>query len=256
MPLSPREPPWPGGTRDHQPLPTTEEPPSAAMTHLGLPKAPLSRQVGNAGTQHRPHKVSAHVLGYPQTLPEGCSGCSAPILPSPSCRSCALCHQRRTVASWARRPAECHPLCTPLSTGPPAPGMAQGPHCHWGGIGDMGCWLLWGIWGAEGEQGRDAGGVEMCRVAHGWRTSHGGCLMTHSVPRNPGSLGPSIPIPATLHPPWKREVTPLPTETTVMGTTGGTCRPPSTPSQSSSPQHWTRSRGSKAGHDHGGVGSE
>ncbi|XP_033923633.1 microtubule organization protein AKNA-like [Melopsittacus undulatus] len=137
------------------------------MTCLGLPKAPqapLSRQLGNAGTQHRPHKEQRIVS------PETDSG---------------------FVGSEASRVSP--PVHTPEHR-PPSTG-------------------------------------------------------------NPSSLGPSIPIPATLHPPWKREVTPLPPETTVMGTTGGTCQPPSTPSQSSSPRHWTRSPGSEAGHAHGGVGT-
>ncbi|XP_057261850.1 microtubule organization protein AKNA [Pezoporus wallicus] len=167
VPLSPREPPWPAGAQGHQPLPTTEEPPSAAMTCLGVPKAPqapLSRQVGNAGTQRRPHKEQRIVS------PETDSG---------------------FVGSEASRVSP--PVHTPEHR-PPSTGK-------------------------------------------------------------PGSLGPSIPIPATLHPPWKREVTPLPSETTVMDTTGGTCQPPSTPSQSSSPRHWTRSPSSEAGHDHGGVGT-
>lgn len=167
VPLSPREPPWPGGAQGHQPLTATEEPPSAATTRLGLPeapRAPLSRQVGNAGTQHRPHKEQRIVS------PETDSG---------------------FVGSEASRVSP--PVHTPEHRSP----------------------------------------------------STG----------TPGSLGPSIPIPATLHPPWKREVTPLPSETTVMGTTGGTCRPPSTPSQRSSPRHWARSPDSEAGHDHGGAGT-
>ncbi|XP_049688428.1 microtubule organization protein AKNA isoform X1 [Accipiter gentilis] len=57
----------------------------------------------------------------------------------------------------------------------------------------------------------------------------------------PGLLGPSIPIPATLCPPRKREVIPLPSETALMsiypvgrqGGTGGARLPPSTPSQGS-----------------------
>ncbi|XP_061208926.1 microtubule organization protein AKNA [Neopsephotus bourkii] len=167
VPLSPREPPWPGGAQGHQPLPTTEEPPSTAMTRLGLPRAPqapLSRQGGNAGTQRRPHKEQRIVS------PETDSG---------------------FVGSEASRVSP--PVHTPEHR-PPSTG-------------------------------------------------------------NPGSLGPSIPIPATLHAPWKREVTPLPSEATVMGTTGGTCRPPSTPSQSSSPRRWAQSPSSEAGHDHGGVGT-
>ncbi|NWR83616.1 AKNA factor, partial [Furnarius figulus] len=72
-----------------------------------------------------------------------------------------------------------------------------------------------------------------------------------------GSLGPSIPIPTTLRAPRKRETTPLPSETALMGIyptggqggTGGPCLPPSTPSQSSSPPRWAESAGSEAGPD-------
>ncbi|KAM6047514.1 LOW QUALITY PROTEIN: microtubule organization protein AKNA [Theristicus caerulescens] len=71
----------------------------------------------------------------------------------------------------------------------------------------------------------------------------------------PGSLGPSIPVPTTLRPPRKREATPLPSKTTLMGIypasgqggTGGPRLPPSTPSQSSSPPRWAESAGSEAG---------
>ncbi|XP_059685015.1 microtubule organization protein AKNA [Gavia stellata] len=77
----------------------------------------------------------------------------------------------------------------------------------------------------------------------------------------PGSLGPSIPIPATLCPPRKREATPLPSETALMGIypaggqggTGGARLPPSTPSQSSSPPRWAESVGSEAGPDGDGT---
>ncbi|XP_064027010.1 microtubule organization protein AKNA [Pogoniulus pusillus] len=73
----------------------------------------------------------------------------------------------------------------------------------------------------------------------------------------PGSLGPSVPIPATLHPHRKREVPPLPSETTPtgiypaggQGSTGGAHLPRSTPWQSSSPRHWAESAGSELGHD-------
>ncbi|NXS14633.1 AKNA factor, partial [Neodrepanis coruscans] len=71
------------------------------------------------------------------------------------------------------------------------------------------------------------------------------------------SLGASIPIPTTLCTPRKREKTPLPSETALMGIypvgrqggTGGPCLPPRTPSQSSSPPHWAESAGSEAGPD-------
>ncbi|NXA08448.1 AKNA factor, partial [Sapayoa aenigma] len=78
----------------------------------------------------------------------------------------------------------------------------------------------------------------------------------------PGSLGPSILIPTTLCTPQKREKTPLPSETVVMGPpgrqggTGGPCLPPSTPSQSSSPPRWAESTGSEAGPDPDGDGSD
>ncbi|XP_064533205.1 microtubule organization protein AKNA isoform X2 [Pseudopipra pipra] len=79
----------------------------------------------------------------------------------------------------------------------------------------------------------------------------------------PGSLGPSIPIPTTLRAPRKRETTPLPSETALMGIypaggqggTGGPYLPPSTPSQSSSPPRWAESAGSEAGPDPGGDGA-
>ncbi|KAM6110342.1 LOW QUALITY PROTEIN: microtubule organization protein AKNA [Pterocles gutturalis] len=73
------------------------------------------------------------------------------------------------------------------------------------------------------------------------------------------SLGPSIPIPSTLRPPRKNEVTPLPPEPALMdiyppgrqGGMGGSCRPPSTPSQSSTPPRWAQSAGSEGGPDGG-----
>ncbi|XP_039239671.1 microtubule organization protein AKNA [Pipra filicauda] len=79
----------------------------------------------------------------------------------------------------------------------------------------------------------------------------------------PGSLGPSIPIPTTLRAPRKRETTPLPSETALMGIypadgqggTEGPCLPPSTPSQSSSTPRWAESAGSEAGPDPGGDGA-
>ncbi|KAM6237820.1 LOW QUALITY PROTEIN: microtubule organization protein AKNA [Spheniscus humboldti] len=77
----------------------------------------------------------------------------------------------------------------------------------------------------------------------------------------PSSLGPSIPVPATLHPPRKKEATPLPSETALMGIyptgrqggTGGPHLPPSTLSQSSSPHRWAESAGSEAGPDGDGT---
>ncbi|XP_052670594.1 LOW QUALITY PROTEIN: microtubule organization protein AKNA [Harpia harpyja] len=77
----------------------------------------------------------------------------------------------------------------------------------------------------------------------------------------PGLLGPSIPIPATLCPPRKREAIPLPSETALMGIypvggqggTGGPHLPPSTPSQGSSPPLWAESAGSEAGPDGDGT---
>ncbi|XP_054249201.1 microtubule organization protein AKNA [Indicator indicator] len=73
--------------------------------------------------------------------------------------------------------------------------------------------------------------------------------------RTPGSLGPSIPLPATLRPHRKREVTPRPSETTPtgsylmggQGSTGSAHLPPSTPWQSSSPHRWAESAGSEVG---------
>ncbi|XP_074702800.1 microtubule organization protein AKNA isoform X2 [Strix aluco] len=77
----------------------------------------------------------------------------------------------------------------------------------------------------------------------------------------PSLLGLSIPVPTTLRPPRKREVTTLPSETALMGIyptggqggTGGPCLPPSTPSQSSSPHRWAESAGSEAGPDGDGT---
>ncbi|KAM6372448.1 LOW QUALITY PROTEIN: microtubule organization protein AKNA [Pluvialis apricaria] len=77
---------------------------------------------------------------------------------------------------------------------------------------------------------------------------------------SPGSLGPSVPVPVTLRPLRKREVTPLPSKTALMGIypaggqggTGGLRRPPSTP-QSSSPPRWAESAGSEAGPDGDGA---
>ncbi|NXS32185.1 AKNA factor, partial [Pomatostomus ruficeps] len=85
----------------------------------------------------------------------------------------------------------------------------------------------------------------------------------HHAPgtRTPGSLGPSVPIPSTLRTPRKRETTPCPSETALMGIyppggTGGPPLPPSSPSQSSSPPRWAESGGSEAGPDPDGDGSE
>ncbi|NWX55486.1 AKNA factor, partial [Promerops cafer] len=80
-------------------------------------------------------------------------------------------------------------------------------------------------------------------------------------PGTPGSLGPSIPIPGTPHAPQKRETTPLPPETALMGIyppggTGGPRLPPSSPSESSSPPRWAESAGSEVGPDPDGDGSE
>ncbi|XP_068270003.1 microtubule organization protein AKNA [Nyctibius grandis] len=74
--------------------------------------------------------------------------------------------------------------------------------------------------------------------------------------RTAGSLRPSIPIPVTLRPPRKSEVTLLPSETALKGTyppggqggTGGPRLPPRTPLQSSSPPpRWAESAGSEGG---------
>ncbi|NWY96919.1 AKNA factor, partial [Loxia curvirostra] len=77
-------------------------------------------------------------------------------------------------------------------------------------------------------------------------------------PGAPGSLGPSVPIPSSLRSPRKRETTPLPSETALMGIypPGGTGRPrlpPSSLSQSSSPPRWAE--GSEVGPDPDGDGS-
>uniref|UniRef100_A0A8U8BF81 Uncharacterized protein n=1 Tax=Geospiza parvula TaxID=87175 RepID=A0A8U8BF81_GEOPR len=71
-------------------------------------------------------------------------------------------------------------------------------------------------------------------------------------PGAPGSLGPSVPIPSSLHTPRERETTLLPSETALMGIyplggTGGPRLPPSSPSQSSSPPRWAE--GSEVGPD-------
>ncbi|KAK2535482.1 Akna [Columba guinea] len=70
----------------------------------------------------------------------------------------------------------------------------------------------------------------------------------------PGSLEPSIPIPTTLRPLWKREAPAHPPKPALMGIyptdgTGGPHQPPSTPSQSSSPPRWAESGGSEGGPD-------
>lgn len=179
------------------------------------------------------------------------------------CRISASCHQRRTVASWAQRPAGCHPPCTPPSTGPPAPGMALGPCPHPGGrFGDMGG-LSGGIWDIKGEQEWGRGGEQGRGVVGAgdvlggtWLGGQavGAACITCPLPRTPGSLEPSIPIPTTLRPLWKREAPAHPPEPALMGIyptdgTGGPHQPPSTPSQSSSPARWAESGGSEGGPD-------
>ncbi|NXV69058.1 AKNA factor, partial [Molothrus ater] len=74
-------------------------------------------------------------------------------------------------------------------------------------------------------------------------------------PRAPGSLGPSVPIPSSLRSPREREMTPLPSETALMGIylPEGTGGPPSSPSRSSSPPRWAE--GSEVGPDPDGDGS-
>ncbi|XP_068067595.1 microtubule organization protein AKNA isoform X3 [Anomalospiza imberbis] len=79
-------------------------------------------------------------------------------------------------------------------------------------------------------------------------------------PGTPASLGPSVPIPSSLRTPRKREATPLPSETALMGIyppggTGGPQLPPSSPSQSSSPPRWAESAGSEVGPDPDGDGT-
>lgn len=85
--------------------------------------------------------------------------------------------------------------------------------------------------------------------------------MTLPFPRTPGSLGPSIAVPSTLRTPRRRQTTPLPPETALMGIypaagTGGPRLPPSSPSESSSPPRWAESAGSEVGPDPDGDGSE
>ncbi|NXB80864.1 AKNA factor, partial [Donacobius atricapilla] len=80
-------------------------------------------------------------------------------------------------------------------------------------------------------------------------------------PGTPGSPGPSIAIPSALRTSRKRETSPLPSETALMGIyppagTGGPRLPPSSPSQSSSPPRWAESTGSEVGPDPDGDGSE
>uniref|UniRef100_A0A8C3RF66 AT-hook transcription factor n=1 Tax=Cyanoderma ruficeps TaxID=181631 RepID=A0A8C3RF66_9PASS len=79
-------------------------------------------------------------------------------------------------------------------------------------------------------------------------------------PGTPGSLGPSIAMPSTLRTPRKRVITPIPSETALMGIyppagTGGPRLPPSSPSQSSSPPRWAESAGSEVGPDPDGDGT-
>ncbi|NWI65904.1 AKNA factor, partial [Todus mexicanus] len=77
----------------------------------------------------------------------------------------------------------------------------------------------------------------------------------------PSSLGPSIPVPGTLRPLQKREVTPLPSEPALMGIypgggpggTGGPQLPPSTPWQSRCPPRWAESAGSDGAPDGDGT---
>ncbi|XP_064325178.1 microtubule organization protein AKNA [Phalacrocorax carbo] len=81
------------------------------------------------------------------------------------------------------------------------------------------------------------------------------------VTGTPGSLGLSIPIPVTLRPPQKREMTPLPSKTARMGIyptggqggTGEPRLPRSTPSQSGSPPRWAERAGSEAAPDGDGT---
>ena len=130
-PLPPGEPPWPGGTQGHLSPATAEEPLATAKPPLGLPeppRAPLSLRssgAGSAAAQHWPRKVSPRglrvpICQHPQTLLQGPGGAQhQSCSPRCICRSSALCHRRQTAALWARRPAGCHPPCTPPSTGPP-----------------------------------------------------------------------------------------------------------------------------------------
>lgn len=110
-------------------------------------------------------------------------------------------------------------------------------------------------WVAHGEQGQGAGGAgDVLGGTWLWGQAVGAACITCPLPRTPGSLGPSIPIPTTLRPLWKREATPHPPEPALMGIypmdgTGGPRQPPTTPSRSSSPQRWAESGGSEGGRD-------
>lgn len=161
---------------------------------------------------------------------------------------------------------------------PPGTGYGSGslPSPRGGGIQGHGLSALSaGIWVIEGEQGWGSGGEDVGSreglLGGGWRCAGwpvargramGAAHMTRPVSRTPGSLGPSIPVPVTLRPLRKREVTPLPSETALMGIypagrqggSGGPRLPPSTSSQSSSPPRWAESAGSEVGPD--GDGSE
>lgn len=162
------------------------------------------------------------------------------------------------------------PMHTPEHQ-PPSTGYGSGslPSPRGGGIqGHRLSALPEGIWVIEGEQGWGSGSEDMgsregllggsWRCA-GWPVARGQAMgaahMTHPVPRTPSSLGPSIPVPVTLRPLQKREVTPLSSEAALMGIypagrqggSGGLHLPPSTSSQSISPPHWAESAGSKAG---------
>ncbi|XP_051492800.1 microtubule organization protein AKNA [Apus apus] len=175
-PLSPREPPWPGGTRGHPSPTTAEDPPATAKPPLGLPeplRVPLSHRssgVGSAAPQHCPRKEQRIVS------PETDSG---------------------FMGSEASRVSP--PVHTPEHR-PPGTGT-------------------------------------------------------------PGSLGPSVPIPATLRPPRKREVAPVPFKAALMGISpaggqgevGGPQLPPHSSWQGSSPPRWAESAGSEVGPDGDGA---
>ncbi|OPJ67903.1 AT-hook-containing transcription factor isoform A [Patagioenas fasciata monilis] len=168
-PLSPKEPPWQGGTQGRLSPVTAEEPPATTKPSLGLPEPPRvslshrSSRAGSAVTQHRPSKDQRIVS------PETDSG---------------------FMGSEASR------------VSPPVHTPEHQPHST----------------------------------------------------RTPSSLQPSIPIPTTLRPLWKREATLHPPEPVLMGIyptdgTGGPHQPPSTPSRSSSPPGWAESGGSEGGPD-------
>lgn len=146
--------PLPTGTFHREELrPFPPENPQTWRRHWATPPLPLLRS-------HQP-------LPSPPWGSLGHHGCPCPSVgqaavppsPGPARSSSASCPQRPTVASWARRPAGCHPPCTPPSTIPPAPGVAlpAGIRLCPRDLGDL-----------RSRDGREAprvwgAGLEMCR---------------------------------------------------------------------------------------------